>query len=143
LISNRVVIDASVALSWLLPGEATNRTLLLRDHAVNNEHIELLAPPTFWYEIANVLWVAAKRDRLPQAEAAKALEALQDFQIDVWTPDPADSLAIAFNQNLAVYDSAYLSIALQCQATLWTIDKAMANAAHCLNIPVEPTSLPQ
>lgn len=137
--NSRFVIDASVALSWLLPGEDTNQTLLLRDHAVNNSHIELFVPPIFWYEVANVLWVATKRERISQTEATKALEALLDFQIDVWTPEPVDSLSIAFNQNLAVYDTAYLSIAVQSQAILWTIDNALANAALRLNIPVEPT----
>lgn len=138
MISNRFVVDASVALSWLLPGEDTNQTLLLRDYAVKNSRVELFVPPIFWYEVANVLWVAAKRERITQTEARKALEALSDFQLDVWVADPVDSLSIAFNQNLAVYDSAYLSTAVQCQATLWTIDNALANAAQRLNIPLEP-----
>ena len=136
---SRFVVDASVALSWVLPGEDTSRTLLLRDFAVNNNYVELFVPPIFWYEVANVLWVAVKRERITQTEALKALEALLDFQIDVWKADPVDSLAIAFNQNLAVYDSAYLSIAAQHQVTLWTIDIALAHAAQHLNILVEPS----
>ncbi|MCL6614417.1 MAG: type II toxin-antitoxin system VapC family toxin [Firmicutes bacterium] len=140
--NSRFVIDASVALSWLLPGEDTNRTLRLRDHAVN-ERVELFVPPIFWYEVANVLWVAAKRERITQSDAMKALESLLDFQIDVWTTDPLDSLSIAFNQDLSVYDSAYLSIAVQHQAILWTIDNALAKAAQRLNILVEPAPLYQ
>ncbi|MCL6592082.1 MAG: type II toxin-antitoxin system VapC family toxin [Firmicutes bacterium] len=136
--SGRFVIDASVALSWILPGEDTNRTLRLRDQAVNNDQIELYVPPIFWYEVGNVLWVAAKRGRITRIEAMKALEAFLDFQIDVWAPDPVDSLSTAFKQNLAVYDSAYLSLAVQRQAILWTIDNALAEAALRLNIPVEP-----
>jgi predicted nucleic acid-binding protein len=136
--NSRFVIDASVALSWILPGEDTNRTLRLRDQAVNNNLVELFVPPIFWYEVGNVLWVAAKRGRITRIEAMKALEALLDFQIDVWAPDPVDSLSIAFNQNLAVYDSAYLSLAVQRQAILWTIDNALADVALRMNIPVEP-----
>jgi len=48
---NKAVLDASVALSWLLPGEETQRTLPLRDHAAKNPQLELAVPPIFWYEV--------------------------------------------------------------------------------------------
>jgi predicted nucleic acid-binding protein len=72
--SEIVVVDASVALSWLLPGEETNKTLLLRDYAVANSDIKLLVPPIFWYEVANVLWVAVKKERIAQSEAMEGLK---------------------------------------------------------------------
>jgi|GEM_PF-2936385 hypothetical protein len=49
------VVDVSVALSWLLPGEDTIRTLPLRDHAVESNRVELFVPPIFWSEVAIVL----------------------------------------------------------------------------------------
>jgi predicted nucleic acid-binding protein len=133
-----VVVDASVALSWLLPGEDTSDTLLLRDYAVEDKQVKLFVPPIFWYEVANVLWVAAKRERITKSLALEALESLLDFQFDVCNIDPAESLSVAFNYNLAVYDSAYLAVALERQATLWTLDKGLAKAAHSLNVLVEP-----
>jgi predicted nucleic acid-binding protein len=136
--SDMVVVDASVALSWLLPGEESSKTLLLRDYAAKNSHVKLLVPPIFWYEVANVLWVAARRERILQSEAMEALETLLDFQFDVVVTGPTDAISIAFAQNIAVYDSAYLCVALDNKAPLWTIDKALAKAAQNQHISVEP-----
>jgi len=134
------VVDTSVALSWLLPGEDTHRTLPLRDYAVENPQVELLIPPTFWYEVANVLWVAVRRNRIIQSAAIEALKSLLEFRLDVWVADPVTSLSLSFDQNLAVYDSAYLSIAVERNAALWTIDKALAEAGKRLNVLVEPAA---
>ncbi len=133
-----VVVDASVALSWLLPGEGTPLCLSLRDDVVDNSGIELFVPPNFWYEVANTLWVAARRERLTQPMAMAALESLIEFRFTVWTVEPAACLALSFQQGLAVYDSAYLSLALEQTSTLWTLDKILSEAAGRLNIPVEP-----
>ncbi|NMA92267.1 MAG: type II toxin-antitoxin system VapC family toxin, partial [Firmicutes bacterium] len=59
-----VVVDASVALSWILPGEGAALCLSLRDSAAANPKARLFVPPDFWYEVANTLWVAACRERL-------------------------------------------------------------------------------
>ena len=133
-----IVVDASVALSWLLPGKDTVLSLPLRDRAVDRPEVELMVPPGFWYEVANTLWVAGKRERISRHLAMEALETLLDFQFTVWAVEPAASLSIAFQQNLAVYDSAYLSLAQEFNATLWTLDKALTEAARSLHIPVEP-----
>jgi predicted nucleic acid-binding protein len=133
-----VVVDASAALSWLLPGEETPLCLSLRDRAVDNPEIELFVPPNFWYEVANTLWVVVRRERLTQSMAMAALESLIEFQFTVWTVEPAACLALSFQQNLSVYDSAYLSLALEQGSTLWTLDQTLAEVAGRLNVPVEP-----
>jgi len=132
------VVDASVALSWLLPGEDTHLTLPLREGAADNPEVELFVPPNFWYEIANALWVAVRRNRITPTIALEALESLIEFHFTVWVAEPVTSLSLSFEQNLAVYDSAYLSLAMEHNSTLWTIDKALAEAAKRLNVPVEP-----
>ncbi len=133
-----VVVDASVALSWILPGEGAVLCLSLRDSAAANPEIRLFVPPNFWYEVANTLWVAVRRERLTQATATAALDTLIEFQFTVWPVEPAVCLALSFQQGLAVYDSAYLSLALKQDLTLWTLDKALAKAAGQLNVAVEP-----
>ena len=134
-----VVVDASVALSWLLPGEGTALCLSLRDSAATNPETRLFVPPNFWYEAANTLWVAVRRERLTQAAATAALQALIEFQFTVWPVEPVVCLALSFQLGLAVYDSAYLSLALEQDSTLWTLDKALAEAAGRLNVAVEPS----
>lgn len=131
-------MDASVALSWLLPGENAPKSLLLRDSAVEDASIRLFVPPHFWYEVANVLWVATRRKRMATDMAVKALESLIEFKFITWNVGPQASLSISIQQNLAVYDSAYLNLALERNATLWTLDRGLVKAAARLDIAVEP-----
>jgi predicted nucleic acid-binding protein len=133
-----VVIDASVALSWVLPAEDTDQALSLRNHALNNPQTILLVPPTFWYEVTNVLWVATRRQRLSNQNALKALDLLIDFEFRVWIADPGHCLNLSLTHNLAVYDTAYLDIAMDKQATLWTMDQRLKKAAESLDITVLP-----
>lgn len=67
------VADASVALTWLLPGEATDVALALRQKAVDRPALALLVPPLFWYEVGNVLWRAIRQGRLSREGAVAAL----------------------------------------------------------------------
>jgi len=135
---NNVVIDASVALSWVLPAEDTDQALSLRSYALENPQALLLVPPTFWYEVTNVFWEAVRRKRLNRQNALKALELLIDFELTVWIADPESCLILSLTNNLAVYDSAYLDIAIDKQAALWTMDQPLKRAAESLGITVLP-----
>ena len=135
---NNVVIDASVALSWVLPAEDTDQALSLRSYALENPQTLLLVPPTFWYEVTNVFWVAVRRKRLNRQNALKALELLIDFELTVWIADPESCLILSLTHNLAVYDTAYIDIAIDKQATLWTMDQPLKRAAESLGITVLP-----
>ncbi len=133
-----MVIDASVALSWVLPAEDTDQALSLRNNALDNPQTLLLVPPTFWHEVTNVLWVAIRRKRLNRQNALKALELLIDFEFTVWSTDLKNCLNLSLTHNLAVYDTAYLDIAIDKQATLWTMDQQLKKAAASLGIVVLP-----
>ena len=131
-------MDASVALSWLLPGEETTRTLSLRDRAAENPQVELVVPPVFWYEIGNSLWVATRRKRINRLNAVKAMESLMEFQLTVWIAEPMRCLSLALEQNIAVYDAAYLSLAMEGNCSLWTVDKKLNIVAENSGVSVEP-----
>jgi predicted nucleic acid-binding protein len=133
-----VVIDASVALSWVLPAEDTDQALSLRNHTLDNPQTILLVPPTFWFEVANVLWVATRRQRLNNHNALKALDLLIDFEFTVRFAELKNCLNLSLNHNLAVYDTAYLDIAIDQQATLWTMDQRLKKVAESLGITVLP-----
>ncbi len=134
-----VVIDASIALSWVLPGEKASPSLTLRDKLVDSpETGRLLVPPNYWYEVANTLWVAVRRERITQATATEMLDSLLEFQFTVWPVEPSVCLDLSFQLGFAVYDSAYLALALEQNSILWTLDRALAEAAGRLNVAVEP-----
>jgi len=132
------VIDASVALSWVLPAEDTNQALSLRSYVLDNPQVLLLVPPNFWYETANVLWVATCRKRLNRQDALKAMELLINFEFIVWIADPESCLKLSLAHNLAAYDTAYLDLAMEKQATLWTMDQALKQVAESLGVKVLP-----
>jgi predicted nucleic acid-binding protein len=132
------VVDASVALSWVLPGEQTEQSLRLREQAVADASFALLVPPIFWYEVANVLCIAVRRKKLGYSPAAKALQVLQAFAFEIWDPEPSLCLELAFQTGLSVYDSAYLQLALGAGTPLWTLDKSLASAASAMAISVKP-----
>ncbi len=133
-----MVIDASVALSWVLPSEDTNQALSLRNHALDNPEVLLLVPPNFWYEVANVLWVAILRKRLNKQDAMKVLELLLSFEFMVCSADPKNCLKFSIVHDLAAYDTAYLDLALDQQATLWTMDQSLKKVAESLGVTVLP-----
>ncbi len=78
----------------------------------------LLIPPTFWFEVANVIWAAIRRNRIKKSNATKALDLMQQFEFTICPVDPANCLSLSIANELAVYDTAYLNIAIDQQAAL-------------------------
>lgn len=133
-----VVVDASVALSWVLPGEDDQRVVDLRDRAVHQPGMTLLVPPVFWYEVANALWVAVHRQRIPSGIAEEALGVLLDFLFEEWDLDILDCLGTALQKGVSAYDAAYLQVAMDTGSALWTTDRRLAAVSEQLGIETEP-----
>src|SRR2546422_8548461 len=121
---SRFVVDASVAVKWLVPeiGAEAARRVLRPNH-------ELLAPDLIWAEVGNILWKKFRRGELA-GETARDL--LQDFQ--------RAPLQIAASQRLmpaawnlaemyerSFYDSLYLALAVGSECQLVTADLRLYN----------------
>lgn len=133
------VVDASVALAWVLPDERNIEALMLRERVERNQNLSLFVPQIFWYEVSNILWVATvRRNRLTTDLALKAIHTLQDFQFESYYVNPERCLCLALDKNLTVYDSTYLVLAQVFEVPLWTFDNQLASAARDCNIRVEP-----
>lgn len=135
--TDRVVADASLALAWVLPGEGFDIALRLRNQAIEKPLV-LLCPPTFWYEVANALWVAIRRERLSYDGAHRALNALRDFVFEPHDADAAACLSLSAEYGLAVYDAAYVVLAMDSRAPLWSLDRQMADVASGVGVTVLP-----
>lgn len=123
-----VVVDSSVSLKWALDDEeAVEQAIDLRDDSLHGA-LRMVAPALWSYEIANGLWVAARRNRLTFAQGARALAALNGLGVDLTTPEPSDCYTFAQRYQIAVYDAAYLALAAKLNVELWTGDRKLYQA---------------
>ena len=121
----RLVVDASVAVKWLVEeeGSASAERLLEGDH-------DLHAPRLMVSEIANALWRKARLDEIGHGEAGVLAAAVREMPIR-WSDDElicADAVRLALALDRPVYDCVYLALAHRIGATLATADTRFANA---------------
>ncbi|MHB8412536.1 MAG: type II toxin-antitoxin system VapC family toxin [Candidatus Acidiferrales bacterium] len=129
---SRIVVDASVAAKWFLPGRgetlAEEAFRLLRRYA--RGEIRLVVPDLFWAELGNLLWKAVRQGRCTKTTAESALTSLKDRKLPtvptVALLDVAFAIALAFDRT--VYDSLYVALAVHSKAELVTADERLANA---------------
>lgn len=112
-----IVIDASVALKWVLdePGSDAADALL-------NE--ELIAPALWLLEAANALWRRTQRGEITAEEAKERLAELYNAPVTTITIDD-DLLAAADLANQLghpVYDCLYLAMAIRENTYVVTAD---------------------
>jgi predicted nucleic acid-binding protein len=126
-----LVVDASVALAWVLPDESS----VYADAVLTAVERDGLRVPELWArEIANGLAVAYLRKRITSADEQAFLAALSQLRIDV---EQASALTVIRNgtaaarhYGLTAYDAAYLHLAAREKLTLATLDTAMRKAAE-------------
>jgi predicted nucleic acid-binding protein len=122
-------MDASVAMAWCFEDEAIEATDIVLDRLRDDE----AAVPAIWpLEVANVLLVAERRDRLSEAQASRFLELLTQLPIEVDEAphDLAAIVAAGRRHELSSYDASYLVLAERLGAPLATLDQRLAKAAE-------------
>lgn len=134
----RLVIDASVAVKWLV---VEDRSDLARD--VLREGFVLLAPDLLLTEVANALRNKVRANQMTYLQAKAGLELLPDYFDEVLTP--GDTLAAAFELacllNHPVADCVYVACATRSQALLLTDDARLHQKATTLGGSLQSTLL--
>jgi predicted nucleic acid-binding protein len=121
-----VVIDASVTMSWCFEDEASDVSDAVFARVAQWGGV---VPPLWRYEVANVLVLAARRDRISAASSKRFLSTLDRLALDV-VDAPADRLVdLASRFALTAYDAAYLDAAMVRAVPLATWDAALRRAA--------------
>jgi predicted nucleic acid-binding protein len=114
------VVDASVAIKWVVDEPGTEEALLLRRH-------RLVAPDLLVPECANILWKKVRRGELSDAEAMLAARLLQRAEVELEPMrgllEPATKLAIALDH--PAYDCLYLALAEALSCALVTADEQL------------------
>jgi predicted nucleic acid-binding protein len=114
-----LVIDASIAVKWVVEEDGTAEALTLRRRA------KLIAPELLTAECANILWKKVQRDELSKDEALLAARLLQAADIEFLPTrtllEAATQIAIELNH--AAYDCFYLVLATERDCRLVTADE--------------------
>lgn len=129
-----IVLDVSVVLSWCLQDE----TEPLADQAMRDvtEH-GAIVPGIWWYELRNALVMNERRGRLSSAETAATLADLRQLRILIDRAHDEDVVvALAREQNLSVYDAAYIEVALRHTLPIASLDKRLRQAAAALGVTI-------
>jgi len=113
----RLVIDASVAVKWVVAEPDSDRAELLLDHG-------LVAPDLLFAECANVLWKKVRRGELTQAEADIAAQTLEaaDLAVVPTRGYVAIATSMAVELDHPAYDAVYLAVAEAANLRVVTAD---------------------
>jgi predicted nucleic acid-binding protein len=126
------VADASVAIGWVFPAQATAQTGAMLETIAGGATLEV---PALWpLEVANALTVLRRRRKLTEGERQTALGWLRglplrvDHEMALLAFTRLSELAAA--HQLSVYDAAYLELALRRRLLLGTKDGPLRTAAR-------------
>jgi len=116
-----LVVDASVALKWVIPEDGSVQALALR-----REH-RFTAPDLLIAECANVLWKHVRRQFLSLEQARKAAEVLARADIDLKPMQPLieEATHLAIKLNHPAYDCFYLALAAAEDCPFVTADERL------------------
>ena len=103
------VIDASVAIKWLVEEEGTVEALTMLEKA------KLFAPDLLIAECANILWKKVRREELSKDEAQIGARLLEQLDIEILPTRHllADVTRLAVELDHPAYDCIYLALAIE------------------------------
>jgi predicted nucleic acid-binding protein len=129
-----IVVDASLAVEQIV--EAAPRGRASWDGWVGGGRT-ILVPSHFWPEMANALLRgnAFRPGRVRQEMGL--LRAMGIESVDAHERRLLEAIGLAFLHRLSVYDALYVQLAIETDATLATLDRAMQGAAEAEGVEVE------
>jgi predicted nucleic acid-binding protein len=132
-----LVIDSSVAIAWCFPDEQDAYSQSVLDALASEQAIV----PDLWHlEVANTLLVGERRKRSTQANTVTWLGFFSSLPIAVDEETKAhafgDTLSLAREHGLSVYDAAYLELAMRRGVPLATLDDKLKAAAEAVGVPL-------
>ena len=126
-----VVVDASLAIKWVVEEEYSQEALDLRDYWYQDSE-PVVAPPIFRPEVTNVLRQKVRRRELSQTHAANRLDLLITH-VAIREPLRLYSRGLALAGDLCLgsaYDALYLALAEFEDCDVWTADLRLVRVAQ-------------
>jgi len=132
-----IVVDASVALAWCFPDEASEYA---DGVLVALEGRTVIVPPVWALEITNAVLVAERRKRVKRLDVRRFVELLGGLTVIEHSQTVADTvgnvLSLAREYDLSAYDAAYLDAAVRQGAPLATLDTRLEKAGRSAGIKI-------
>jgi len=131
------VLDCSVTMSWLFEDEVTTQTEKILEHL---ESSQVVVPSIWPLEVANVLLIAKRKKRVTDLQVSGFIDALATMPIHV--DDSTTSRAmhsiftLASQENLTIYDAAYLELAIRENIPIATLDNDLLKVSKRLKINI-------
>jgi predicted nucleic acid-binding protein len=136
----RFVLDASVALLWLVPGTNPAGVDYAEATLVALKDAQAVVPSLWALEVANVVAKLEAKAIVTEADSQRYVALLGQLHI---VTDPAtathalgDTLNLARRYRLSAYDAAYLELALRTGLPLATLDAGLAKAAATAGVQI-------
>lgn len=129
---NRFVLDASVAVAWVVGTPVDPYAVAVQSHVASGWRA--IVPPLWQLEVANGLLMNERRKTLTSAEADRGLLDLETFlaslaELDTTPAAMREMANVARVYQLTVYDAAYLELAKRASLPIATLDKGLRAAA--------------
>ena len=138
-----IVVDASVALAWCFPDEASGYADAV---LVGLAGRTVLVPSVWPLEITNAVAVAERRRRISRPEVLRFIELLEGLTIYEDTLTVAVSvsriLPLSREYGLSAYDASYLELAIRHDAPLATLDGRLERAGRKAGVEIFPLARP-
>lgn len=132
------VVDTSIALAWGMPDEGSPMADRFWEQVRSGAPLHV--PSLWWFECANALVVARRRNRLTRDQAEKLGRLFGSLPLATAAAPLADGMArlqlLAERHDLSAYDAAYLDLARQLMVGIATLDKRLAAAARAEDVKV-------
>ena len=123
----RYVVDASVAVKWLIPEEHSERAMRLLEGWFE-EGLELNAPGLLRLEVTSALTKYVERGIIDAGKAQKGFRIFREIALDYHEEDwqlIEEALKSSLTIELSIYDSVYFVLAKRLEATLITADRRL------------------
>jgi len=120
----RLVVDASIIAKWFVEEEGSEAAQRIRDKYIKGE-VEIIAPQLILFETLNAL---RYKELFTEPEIKEISEALDAYSLNLYplTGKYAEkTIEVAFTNNITIYDSSYISLALVENTHVYTADEKL------------------
>ena len=135
---SRFVLDASVALAWVVDRNPDPYAELVRQRIRSG--FKPLIPALWQLEVANTLSLVRRRKVLTEDEVEEGLDYMHTFattvaEIESSSLTVREAFRLSVEASLSAYDAVYFEIARRENLPLATLDKTLRAAATKAGIP--------